>query len=461
MRGFIGLCLLLTGLSIGGYSHYPGPVHREASLAELTEIVTGAIHTPSELGSLARSANASELKSGRARRNKTGASHTTRAEKQPRDFFQRRGWFANSKLLATRQGSNIETAAHPELISPPTRIAANNRTKPRALAIEEPPKLIRPQQSTYTANTSGWRTAVVQVDAAPVARTGKRRRSLKPSTYAERWKLVKSLQAELKRVGCYWGKVDGVWGKRSKWAMADFMRSVNAALPTKDPDYIQLQLISSHNSKICGRGNNSEQIAAHIKPKVRQKPQWRTRVAHASDSTSGSRAYRVVTDALPANGHVPKNTRPKNTQVAVAQQRPQAPLPGRMAVGVLSGAPKLMVQPTRETRRAYVPSRPTTTPNSPPQRRLKISALTKPTPELDLEGQRAHVNDVDSVKKVNNPKHSRQVNPFVANRRSAAKARRAAALRKANAKKKRRRYYRRRYRRRSVQSLFTHPLGRR
>jgi len=454
MRGFIGFCLLLTGLSIGAYSHYPGPAHREASLAELTEIVTGAIHNPDQIGTLARPANASELDSARKRRDQALATRNATDQGPTRDGFQRRGWFASSDLLVAGQDAQRNTA---------TRLAAKQKTKPRVLAIEEPPKLIRQAQrpSSHTvashtapspsANPSGWRTAVVQVGAAPTTKSDKRPQSLKPTTHAERWKLVKSLQAELKRVGCYWGKVDGVWGKGSKWAMADFMRSVNAALPTMDPDYIQLQLISSHANQVCGRGNTRQQIAAVAKPKLLQKPQWRTQVARARDKTSGSSPYRR-----------PTGTVPSEARVANAAQRRPAPLPGRMAVGVLNNsAPKLTSLPKRETRHTNVPSRPTTAANTRTQQQLKISALTKPQPDPSLEGQPARGNSFDAATNVNQPTRSKQVNPYVARKRSAAKARRAAAVRKANVRKKRRRYYRRRYRRRSVQSMFMHPLGRR
>ncbi len=436
MRGFIGLCLLITGLSIGAYSHYPGSAHRQASLVELTEIVTGAIHKPSQLGTISRSAHAAELKSRKAHRTKRNAPPAARAP------FQRRGWFANSKILAAVETDAQRTASHPKLISSPTRIATHKKPKLRALSIQEPPKLVR-SGTTQPALSGGWRTAVVRVDVAP-RDIGQRPSSLKPKSTAERWQLIKLIQSELKRVGCYWGRVDGIWGKGSKWAMADFMRAANAALPTKDPDYIQLQLISSHKSKVCGRNDDGSQIAMRRHPGVLQR-NWRTRVARASESTSVTSPYRIATGALPSK-----------PDATAARQPRRAPLPGRMAIGVLQGPPELVTRPTRAVQNAQMPSRPTVN-----QRRLKVSALAKPNTQIDLEGQQVRTNNLDVNEARREPSPSRQVSPFIEAERSAAKARRAQALRKASVRKKRRRHYRKRYRRRSLQTMFMHPLGRR
>ena len=48
--------------------------------------------------------------------------------------------------------------------------------------------------------------------------------------------LVRDLQAELKRVGCYSGSVDGVWGPRSRRSLAEFARIASIDAPDEDPD---------------------------------------------------------------------------------------------------------------------------------------------------------------------------------------------------------------------------------
>ena len=416
MRGFIGLCLLITGLSIGAYSHYPGPAHREASLAELTEIVTGAIPS-GQFGGLSREAHAGDLTNSNSAHQAHGAKN--------KGYFQRRGWFANSKILATEKVAGVPkpSRAAPQLLEKPRRLTAADRPKPRAIALDRraKPKPVQPVVSTR------WRTAVVKVDTTR-ATDGKRITSLTPKTNAERWKLVKALQSELKRVGCYMGKIDGVWGKGSKWAMYDFMRAVNAALPTQEPDYIQLQLVSSHSSAICGRERRGTVIAQRTKQKLDSG--WKAKVARASASPT----YRVVTGALPDD-------------VRVTQARRRVPLPGRMAIGALQrdARPQLEAPPTRISRHAVLP-RPTKEEQD-RQKHLKISALPTEQSAPSQDGRATY--DIGEV----------QIDPVVAKKRSAAKLRRERALRKAAVKKRKR--YRRRYRRRSLQSMFMHPLGRR
>lgn len=106
------------------------------------------------------------------------------------------------------------------------------------------------EDSTQTAVGGGtWQTSVTVVagDSVP-----KRRSSMTPSDWHERVELARSLQSELKRVGCYSGNVDGDWGGASKRAMTSFLQKVNATLPVEAPDYILLTLIQGHADKACG-----------------------------------------------------------------------------------------------------------------------------------------------------------------------------------------------------------------
>ncbi len=445
MRGFVGLCLLITGLSIGAYSHYPGPAHREASLVELTEIVTGAIHSRSEQPALDRAAGAGTLDQATLQ----GAIAKPRTKKS-----NRIARFANSKLLTADLAAKTSAAEQPKLVAPATRVKATQAAKQRVIAIKEPPKLVRARTASPVLAT-GWRTAVVRVETAPV-KAGKRTTTLTPKTYAERWKLAKALQSELKRVGCYWGKIDGVWGKGSKWAIADFMRSVNATLPTKDPDYILLQLVASHSNKICGRKNDTTQIAARSKPQPVAISRWQARVARAETPSRRSNrvdAGRVVTGALQQTAAA----RPSTSRQAVAAKRPP-PLPGRMAIGAANRPLELKAPPTRITRQLATQPHPNRT-GEHRDNNVRITALPTPQPDLGTEGQSAAVDAGDAS---NEAARSQQVNPYVAKKRSAAKVKRARAMRKAALRKKKRRRARNRYyRRRSVQSFFMHPLGRR
>jgi len=63
--------------------------------------------------------------------------------------------------------------------------------------------------------------------------------------------LVRALQRELNRVGCYSGDIDGDWGPGSKRAMSAFIDRVNASLPVEEPDYILLSLVKGHKGLGC------------------------------------------------------------------------------------------------------------------------------------------------------------------------------------------------------------------
>lgn len=226
--------------------------------------------------------------------------------------------------------------------------------------------------------------------------------------------------------------------------MANFMQSVNATLPTLEPDYIQLQLIASHTNQICGRTDDSTQVAARAAPNNAQPrpaaaPQrWRTRVAS------------IETGALRAR-----------TRTAAVKRRP-APLPGRMSVGVLprDGRPVLLAPPQRIRRQAVSSDHPTAPATE--RKRLKISAL----PDLATGEDQPHLQSdagvADQDPQPKRPQTKRAViDPFVAEAPTAAQIRRARTLRKAVVKKRKKRRRYRRYRRRSLQAMFMHPLGRR
>lgn len=69
-----------------------------------------------------------------------------------------------------------------------------------------------------------------------------------------RQELVRDIQRELKRVGCYAGDVDGDWGAGSKRAVRSFMDRVNSSLPTEAPDMIQLTLVRGYSGIACSNG---------------------------------------------------------------------------------------------------------------------------------------------------------------------------------------------------------------
>jgi hypothetical protein len=88
------------------------------------------------------------------------------------------------------------------------------------------------------------------------------RNSVQPEDEYARAELIRDLQRELKRVGCYDGSTDGQWTAGTKRAMGVFTDRVNAVLPLGQPDYIMLSLIRGQHSEVCGRNCPSGQTLA-------------------------------------------------------------------------------------------------------------------------------------------------------------------------------------------------------
>ena len=78
----------------------------------------------------------------------------------------------------------------------------------------------------------------------------------------DRVSLVRELQRELKRVGCYSGDVNGVWTTSSRMAMKSFTDRVNASLPIDNPDDILLSLVRAHREPACAAQCASGQTAS-------------------------------------------------------------------------------------------------------------------------------------------------------------------------------------------------------
>jgi hypothetical protein len=102
---------------------------------------------------------------------------------------------------------------------------------------------------------SGWQTTVVS--AATPAPT-----ELTARDPDARNKLVLDIQQQLKRVGCYRGRMDSSWGFATRDAMKEFTDRVNATLPLDEPDYVQLALIQSQSDEVCGACPPGQSLSA-------------------------------------------------------------------------------------------------------------------------------------------------------------------------------------------------------
>ena len=146
-----------------------------------------------------------------------------------------------------------------------------------------------------------------QTNVTPAAAVGGPQGSLDPTDPESRYKLVVDIQQQLKRVGCYWGRVNGSWNNNTREAMRSFTTTTNAALPVEKPDYLLLSLLKSHNGRSCGAPETTTAAAA---PPPRRQPEvlpWKA-------GNAAQPATRLYTP-LP------------NSVVSTE------PLPGRMAIG--------------------------------------------------------------------------------------------------------------------------------
>jgi hypothetical protein len=152
--------------------------------------------------------------------------------------------------------------------------------------------------------------------------------ALTPSNPDSRYKLVLDIQRELKRVGCYYGRLNGSWGDASKYAMKDFMDRVNAALPIEEPDYVLLTLLQAQSGRTCGECPAGQMATAGGRC-VPQANYAQTQQPGAWPTTTTA-AAAPSPEPLPwkASGSTQPLFKPVASSVISSE-----PLPGRMAIG--------------------------------------------------------------------------------------------------------------------------------
>lgn len=203
------------------------------------------------------------------------------------------------------------------------------------------PVIIKVPNDTGLAR-SGWQTSASVVpsqdDNAPVSR----------------YDLVIDIQKQLKRLGCYYGRVDGSWGPATKSAVSYFNGRVNAALPSETPDPILLTLLKAHDGKTCGSCPVGQTASTEGRC-----------VAQTAGYGSQSAPHRVaVQETLPWQGSTTHAAqapaaqplfRPVPTSVVSTE-----PLPGRMAIGAPRTLPSVDSANAQPNYNAYSPQSGTT-----------------------------------------------------------------------------------------------------
>ncbi len=282
MRSIVGLALLMIGVTIGVYAYYPETVDQHVRQANITRIIAPVGNT----------------------------LHPATAQAALEPASQ-----AAAETSIVRHFSPIART-----FSPGGQLFANTRDErnaERTAAIST--SSIAPARPSLVA--TGWSTVVTP--AVPSKSGTEPLKSSLPTNGSARYALIRDIQKELKRVGCYWGKIDGDWGPGSKRAMQGFVRTVNATLPTNKPDYILLALARSQTAQVCGVTAPAP-IIAHNTRTLDKK------VAAKNSPRSARRAARVSPVSVPQ----PRLARVGQLPVARHQARhPDGPLPGRMAVG--------------------------------------------------------------------------------------------------------------------------------
>jgi hypothetical protein len=107
---------------------------------------------------------------------------------------------------------------------------------------------------------AGWSTDVIVYATAEEAGTAPASppparvitaSAVTPTSDSTSQQLVRDIQRELKRVGCYVGEIDGEWGPASRRALRTFVDRVSSRLQTDAPDLIQLTLVRGYPGIAC------------------------------------------------------------------------------------------------------------------------------------------------------------------------------------------------------------------
>lgn len=181
---------------------------------------------------------------------------------------------------------------------------------------------------------SEWKSAVVldvraQIDETKASETkmGARDARTAPSPRAS---LTRDIQQELRRVGCYMGEIDGVWGSGSRRGIALFLDRVNALLPAHEPDVFMLSLLRAEDDEVCGTACPSGQSLT-----------GNGRCLPSTLMAQNGRSERRTTARLAAAQRVALDPAPdRSFETAVAWEAAEppravepAPLYGRMSIG--------------------------------------------------------------------------------------------------------------------------------
>jgi hypothetical protein len=209
MRWYISYPILAAGLAFGADILFPGEPAVSPSSAALRAAQEADLASPDHPDAIPTVVLASEIE------------------------------FA-SRLAAFSPGARILTAEAP-------RVSVLDYLAQKLSPLDFTPAVTTPAVA-QPVSAGTWKSAVIR-EAEPIYQ-----KALLQERQADtpRDALARDIQKQLKRVGCYLGEIDGVWGTGSKRAVLVFMDRVNASLPTHDPDVFMLSLLRAQGDAVCG-----------------------------------------------------------------------------------------------------------------------------------------------------------------------------------------------------------------
>jgi len=289
MRIVNGLLVLATGAFIGSYLHVIPTTDPAGQVSKLTRIFTAPPAEPANLEGWGVSAQPQP----RVAAAPPGASRTFSPDSP---VFSE----VTSSMGAITTGA-ITTSAFASPPSQPRESAATSGHKTIAAVRAEPTVL------PVAADPS-----LAQLATKPL-----------PGKVT----LIKSLQEELRRVGCYAGNVDGSWGNGSRRAMNDFVRRVNASLPVDRPDFVLLALVQSHSGQVCNSGCPTGQVMGEASRCIPS-----TLLTDRATTAADIRTASATTTSAAGIGVVPLPVaRPDPASIAAASQQRIAPVSRALA----------------------------------------------------------------------------------------------------------------------------------
>jgi uncharacterized caspase-like protein len=184
---------------------------------------------------------------------------------------------SQQEQLALLQKKLAEETKPSEVASTPPNIPASDNAS-RVIAVEPagsstnaaPAAASAPsasQPATSTPAEEATKLAATEGTAEEtVPETGKATEAPAPLPQgASRQELAQDMLAELKRIGCYFGRIDGNWSGRSQLALERFNRLASLELPLDEPQQASLDALKGWKGPHCP-------IEKAVPPRFKQRP---------------------------------------------------------------------------------------------------------------------------------------------------------------------------------------------